>query len=132
MANYRRDRINDAMLQEVAIILRDIKDPRVRDNFISVTGVDVTPDLKFAKIYYSALYGEEKEIIKGLQSSSGYIRKRLAQSINLRITPELTFVKDRSIAHGAHISSLLNNIEYSDDTNTDEKNDTKEDSDNDK
>jgi len=121
------------MLHEIAIILRDVKDPRVSNNFVSVTEVDVTRDLKFAKIYYSALHGEEKEISKGLHSSSGYIRTRLAQSLNLRITPELSFIKDPSIAHGAHISSILEGIEYADET-TDavENNDTKEDSDNDK
>ena len=126
MANYRRGRINDAMMQEVAVILRDVKDPRVSDNFVSITAVDVTADLKYAKIYYSALSGDAKEIAKGLRSSSGYIRKRLAQSLNLRITPELTFVPDNSISHGAHIASLLESIEISEDDegqedNTDDK-----------
>ncbi len=113
MANYRRGRINDAMKKEVALILRDIKDPRVSDSFVSVTAVDVTPDLKFAKIFYSALSGDPKEITKGLRSSAGYIRRRIAQSLNLRITPELVFIKDTSISHGAHISSILEKIEYS-------------------
>ena len=93
--------------------LREVKDPRVKDAFISVTAVDVTPDLKFAKVYYSAMMGDKKEVAKGLKSSAGYIRRVLAQKMNLRMTPELTFCEDHSIAHGAHISKLLNSIEIS-------------------
>ena len=113
MANYRRGRINDEMQKELAMALREVKDPRVKDAFISVTAVDVTPDLKFAKVYYSAMMGDKKEVAKGLKSSAGYIRRVLAQKMNLRMTPELTFCEDHSIAHGAHISKLLNSIEIS-------------------
>ena len=60
MPNYRRGRINDEMKKELAVIFRDIKDPRVADNFVSVTSVDVTPDLKFAKVYFSAITGDKK------------------------------------------------------------------------
>ena len=95
------------------MVLREIKDPRVKDAFISVTAVDVTPDLKFAKVYYSAMMGDKKEVAKGLKSSAGFVRRQLAQRMNLRMTPELTFVEDHSIAHGAHISKLLNSIEIS-------------------
>jgi ribosome-binding factor A len=60
--------------------------------------------------------GDKKEIAKGLKSSAGYIRRQLAQSLNLRMTPELTFYEDQSIAHGAHISKLLNSIEFAPET----------------
>ncbi len=113
MANYRRGRINDEMQKELAMALREVKDPRVSNAFISVTAVDVTPDLKYAKVYYSAMNGDKKEVAKGLKSSAGYIRKMLAQRMNLRMTPELSFYEDNSIAHGAHISKLLNSIEIS-------------------
>ena len=116
MANYRRGRINDEVQKELAMILREVKDPRVSDAFISVTAVEVTPDLKFAKVYYSAMQGDKKEVAKGLKSSAGYIRRQLAQRLNLRMTPELTFVEDHSIAHGAHISKLLNGIEFAPET----------------
>ena len=116
MANYRRGRINDEMQKDLAQVLRQVKDPRVSEAFISITAVDVTPDLKFAKIYYSAMTGDKKEIAKGLKSSAGYIRRQLAQSLNLRMTPELTFYEDQSIAHGAHISKLLNSIEFAPET----------------
>ena len=115
MANYRRGRINDEVQKELAAILRDVKDPRVSGAFVSVTSVDVTPDLKFAKIYYSSLRGDKKELAKGLRAASGYIRSQIAQRLNLRITPELTFILDDSVAHGAHISKLLNSITFSED-----------------
>jgi ribosome-binding factor A len=111
MAKHRRGRINDEVVKEISSILREVKDPRVSGAFISITAAEVTPDLKFAKIYYSLLTGNEKDVAKGLVSSTGYIRRCLAQSLNLRITPELTFVRDGSIAHGAHISELLHKIE---------------------
>jgi len=110
MANYRRGRINDEMQKELAEILREVKDPRLADTFTSVTGVDVTPDLKYAKVYYSALRGDKKEIRQGLRSSAGYIRRQVAQRMNLRATPEFSFFEDESIAHGAHIAKLLNSI----------------------
>ena len=111
MANYRRGRINDEMQKEVAVILREVKDPRVCNAFISVTAAEVTPDLKYAKIYYSAMRGDPKEVRLGLKSSAGFIRRQVAQRLNLRATPELTFVEDTSIAYGAHIQSLLSSIE---------------------
>ena len=111
MANYRRGRINDEMKKELSLVLREVKDPRVSEAFISVTGVEATPDLKFAKVYYSVFTGDKKEIAKGLRSSAGYIRGQLAKRMNLRMTPELTFVEDGSIAYGAHISKILSGIE---------------------
>ena len=111
MANYRRGRINDEMKKELSLVLREVKDPRLKDAFISVTAVEVTGDLKFAKVYYSAMMGDKKEIAKGLKSSAGYIRREIAQRLNLRMTPEFSFYEDHSIEHGAHISKLLNGIE---------------------
>ena len=111
MANYRRGRINDEVQKVVAAALRDVKDPRVQSAFVSVTAAEVTPDLKYAKIFYSALRGTPKETAAGLRSCSGFIRRQIAQQLNLRVTPELTFVEDQSIAHGAHIAELLHKIE---------------------
>ena len=111
MGKYRTDRINEQFTDEVARILRQIKDPRISGSFISVTHCTVTPDLKYAKIYYSALRGDEKELTRGLRAASSFIRSELAHRMNLRITPELTFVRDTSLAHGAHIASLLHKME---------------------
>ena len=71
MAKYRLGRINDEMQKELSTILRDVKDPRVSSAFISITAVETTPDLKFAKVFYSVLSGDKKEIAKGLKSSAG-------------------------------------------------------------
>lgn len=103
--------------------MREVKDPRVSDAFISITGVDVTPDLKYAKVYYSAMRGEKKEVYLGLKSSAGFIRRQVAQRLNLRVTPEFTFIEDDSIAYGAHISKLLNSIEISKEEDDEENND---------
>lgn len=115
MAKYRRDRINDEMRREMMEILRRVKDPRVQDAFVSVTAVDCTADLKYAKIYYSALRGDEKELAKGLKAASGFIRREIASGMNLRITPELSFVRDDSITYGAHIASILNKLDIPED-----------------
>ena len=114
MANYRRGRINDEVRKAISEILREVKDPRVSSAFISITGADVTPDLKFAKIYYSLLGADgnaekEKKVAEGLKSSNGYIRRALARAVDLRQTPELTFVQDDSIDKGAHILDMLRN-----------------------
>ena len=111
MANYRRGRINDEMKKELALVLREVKDPRISDAFISVTAVEVTGDLKYAKVYYSAMMGDKKEVAKGLKSSAGYIRREIARRLNLRMTPEFSFYEDHSIEHGAKISKLLGGIE---------------------
>ena len=110
MAKYRQGRINDEFQKEIAMILRDVKDPRVSGAFISVTGATVTPDLRNAKVYYSSLTGDKKEIKKGLQAANGFIRSQIARRMNLRITPELNFVKDGSIEHGAKIAKLLDEV----------------------
>lgn len=122
MAKYRRDRINDEMRRELMDILRRVKDPRVQDAFVSVTAVDCTADLKYAKIFYSALRGDEKELAKGLKAASGFIRRELASGMNLRITPELSFVRDDSITYGAHIASILNRLDIPEDDGTSDGN----------
>jgi ribosome-binding factor A len=111
MANYRRGRINDEVKKELSVILREVKDPRISDAFISITSVEVSGDLKFAKVYYSAMMGDKKEVAKGLKSSAGFIRREIARRLNLRMTPEFSFYEDHSIEHGAKISKLLNGIE---------------------
>ncbi len=110
MAKYRRGRINDAVAQELAIALRDVCDPRIVNNFVSITSADVSPDLKFAKIYYSVM-GDSKEAGIALKGAAGLFRRHLAQTLNLRITPELAFCPDASIEHGAKISKILHSLD---------------------
>lgn len=122
MAKHRQGRINDEFQKEVAMILREVKDPRVAGAFVSVTAAEVTPDLKYAKVYYSALMGDKKEVRLGLRSSAGFIRGQIAKRMNLRITPEITFVEDSSIEYGAKISKILEGITYSDDNSDNTEN----------
>ena len=115
MPKYRRNRINESVTEEISAILREVKDPRVAGAMLTITGSDVTADLKFAKIYYS-VYGEftgeeEKELKKGLRSVSSFIRSQLAQRLNLWITPELSFIKDNGVKHGADIAAILKTLE---------------------
>ena len=114
MAKYRQGRINDEFQKEAAMILRDVKDPRVSNAFISVTAAEVTPDLKYAKVYYSSLMGDKKEVKMGLRAAAGFIRGQIARRMNLRITPEITFVEDGSIEYGAKISKILEGITITD------------------
>ena len=111
MPSYRKERINDEVTRTVADALRSVKDPRVSQKFITVTQSRVSGDLKYARIYFSVMgkpdAAEIKEIKKGLQSAAGYLRHALAEQINMRITPELSFEYDDSIEHGAHIEQLL-------------------------
>ena len=111
MAGYRRARINDETVKALSVIVREVKDYRVSGALVSITGADVTPDLKFAKVYFSVIGGDGKEVRQGLESANGFIRKRLAQTLNLRITPEIKFYEDTSMEYGANISRLLNKIE---------------------
>ncbi len=110
MANYRRDRINDAVFKECAVALRELRDPRIQNNFVSITRAEVAPDLRNATIHFSTM-NEEKEVKAALTRATGYFRRHLATTLNLRLTPELRFVADHSIEYGAHISKLLHDIE---------------------
>lgn len=121
MAKYRRGRINEEMQKELTMILRRVKDPRVSEAFISITAADCTPDLKYAKIYYSVMGGDQKEVAKGLKAATSFIRRELASSLNLRITPELTFLADDSVAYGAHIASILNTLDIKPEEDEDEE-----------
>ena len=109
MAKYRRGRINDAVAQELAIALREVREPKVIDNFVSITRAEVAPDLRNATVYFSCM-GDSKEALEGLKKCTGMLRHHLATTLNLRITPELNFVKDGSIEHGAKIAKLLDEV----------------------
>ena len=106
MSSNRIGRINEEIQRELAAL-----DPRVADaGLISVTAVETTPDLKYAKIYVSVLdKSASAQALKGLKSASGWLRRELGQALNLRSTPELSFVRDDSIDKGAHILDMLRN-----------------------
>ena len=109
--NNRLERINEELKKEISHIINyDLKNPNVT-GMISVTRANITPDLKYAKIYVSILNSKNvKETLAGLKKSSGFIRTEIAKRINLRITPELIFELDDSIEYGARIDSILKDI----------------------
>ena len=109
MPSNRIGRVNEEIQRELSSLIRTVKDPRVADaGMVSVTAVEATPDLKYAKIYVSALNKDSSgQLLKGLKSAAGYLRRELGQRLNLRATPELSFVRDDSIDKGAHILDLL-------------------------
>ena len=109
MASNRIGRINEEIQRELASLIPTVKDPRV-SGMISVTAVNTTPDLKYAKVYISVLDKQDcEQVLKGLKSAAGYLRRELGHTLNLRSTPELTFIRDDSIDHGAHILEMLRN-----------------------
>ncbi|WP_300636616.1 30S ribosome-binding factor RbfA [uncultured Oscillibacter sp.] len=114
MASNRINRINDEIQRELAAQLRNLKDPRV-SGMVSITRVDTTNDLRYARVYVSALdKAREKDVLKGLKSASGFLRRELGHALQLRYTPELQFIGDGSIEHGAHILELLRQEEEKD------------------
>ncbi len=110
MPNYRKARINDEVARVISDALREVKDPRVSSSLVTVTSCEVSGDLKYAKVYFSVFGADKdkiKEIKKGLYSAAGFLRHALAEKINLRITPELSFEHDNAMERGANISELL-------------------------
>ena len=112
MASNRIGRINEEIQKELSSAIRNLKDPRVQDTMISITHVEATPDLRYAKIYVSFLQEEKaKDALKGLKSAGGYLRRELGQALNLRYTPELVWEQDDSIVYGAKMMKLINSLE---------------------
>ena len=123
MANSTRmGRINDDIQLALSSLLRQVKDPRVQQGMISVTRVETTGDLRYAKVWLSVL-GElnEKEFKRGLKSCAPWLRRELGSLLNLRYTPELVFELDHSIEYGAKISRMIEEIE---ETESDDKSDS--------
>ena len=116
MASNRINRINDEIQRELSAQFRGLKDPRVSQvGMVSITRVDTTNDLRYAKVYVSVLdKNQEKDVLKGLKSASGFLRRELGQALQLRYTPELQFIGDDSIQHGARILELLRQEEQKD------------------
>ena len=112
--SIKNTRINGEVQRELSNIIRgETKDPRIAP-FTSVVSVEVAPDLKSCKAYISVL-GDEKvqqDTVEGLKSAEGYIRRQLAQNINLRNTPEIRFILDQSIEYGVNMSKLIDDVNH--------------------
>ncbi|MBE6928115.1 MAG: 30S ribosome-binding factor RbfA [Ruminococcaceae bacterium] len=116
MASNRLGRINEEIQRELSELLREMKDPRLHKTLLSITRVETTPDLRYAKVYVSLLDKQfTKEALAGLKSSAGYLRRELGRSLQLRYTPELHWQADDSITHGAHILELLSKLDIAED-----------------
>ncbi len=131
----RIDKVNEEIRHCLASLLASVKDPRVR-GVVSIVHVDTTPDFKQSRVYISVLNDSDtQEVLKGLKSAAGYLRRELGRMLDLRNTPELLFVRDESIKYGSHILDLLHSIQPApgdeeepsdDDERSDDNNDSDE------
>ena len=121
MASNRIGRINEEVQRELSALIRTLKDPRVSGTgMVTITHVDTTSDLRYARVYVTALDRTgEKDLMRGLKSAAGFLRRELGSRLNLRYTPELQFMSDDSIAHGAHILDLLSHVKPANPANAD-------------
>jgi ribosome-binding factor A len=112
MASNRINRINEEIQKALAELIRELKDPRVQNTMISITRVETTPDLRYAKVYTSFLEENKAEdALKGLKSAGGFLRRELGRTLQLRYTPELVWALDDSITYGARMLKLINSLE---------------------
>lgn len=120
--NNRLIRINEEIKKEIISIIRnEIKDPRI-DKMMTIMQVDTTNDLKYCKVFVSVLATDKikKDTLNGLKIAEGYIRKQLARRVNLRNTPQISFIMDTSIEYSIHMSELLKDINKTDRDDNDE------------
>ena len=117
MSTNRIGRINEEIQRELSELLRNVKDPRVQKTMISITRVQTTSDLRYAKVWFSVLDKDQaKETLKGLKSAGGWLRRELGTRLQLRYTPELVWEEDDSITHGARIFDILATLDIPEDT----------------
>ncbi|MBR4700241.1 MAG: 30S ribosome-binding factor RbfA [Oscillospiraceae bacterium] len=116
MPSNRIGRINEEIQRELSELLREVKDPRVKKTMVSVTRVDTTADLRYAKVYIS-IYDKDlsKEVFRGLKAAGGWLRHELAERLSLRHTPELVWTEDHSITYGARILDILSTLDLPED-----------------
>ncbi|MBQ6757279.1 MAG: 30S ribosome-binding factor RbfA [Oscillospiraceae bacterium] len=116
MPSNRINRVNEDIRLCLSKLITEVKDPRVQQGLLSVVRTETTGDLKYCKVYLSCMgLQSEKDFMKGLKSASGWLRRELSIRLNLRNTPELTFILDKSIEYGAHINSIINSLDIKED-----------------
>jgi ribosome-binding factor A len=113
MPSFKIGRTTEDIRRELSAILREVKDPRVKDCLLSLVRVEVTNDLSYCTVYVSTMEGMDrtKTAVAGLKSAAGYIRHELGKRLSLRHVPEMLFKATDSIEYGAHISKLLHDLE---------------------
>ncbi|MFN2339889.1 MAG: 30S ribosome-binding factor RbfA [Halanaerobium sp.] len=114
MTKKRAIRVGELLKEEISqIVLREMKDPRI--GFVSVTDVEVSGDLRHAKVFIS-VYGsdrEKEETLEGLQQAQGFVRKLVGERVKIHHTPEIIFRYDDSIENGVHISEIIKDLKES-------------------
>ena len=121
MASNRILLINEEIQKELSALLRTVKDPRVQDVMISITRVETTPDLRYTKVYVSFLQENKvADAMAGLRSAAGFLRRQLAQNLQLRYAPEIQWALDDSITYGAKMLELINNLPISEQSREEE------------
>ena len=110
MTNIKIERLNHAFQEEISmIIMTEIKDEDIK--FVTITGVDTTSDLSYAKVYFTVLDETKKETtLEALTGAASFIRSKLAERVEIRHTPELKFIYDTSIEYGNHIEEIIDSI----------------------
>lgn len=109
MAGYRISRVSEDIRREITALVRELKDPRVKDKMLTVVRVEVSSDASFAKVYVSDFNGIDsaKEAVRGLAAATGYIRREVGSRLHLRKTPELKFIADDSVEQGFNLFKKL-------------------------
>ena len=121
MASKRINGINQEIQKELSDLLRSVKDPRVQDVMISITRAETTPDLRYTKVYVSFLQENKvADAMAGLRSAAGFLRRQLAQNLQLRYAPEIQWALDDSITYGAKMLELINNLPISEQSREEE------------
>lgn len=110
MVNIRISRLNHVFMQEISnILMTEVKDEAIQ--FVTITDVEITSDLSYAKVYFTVLEESRKaEVVAALEKASHFIRGKLSERVEIRHTPELKFVYDESIAYGEHIEDIIKKI----------------------
>ena len=122
MASNRIGRINEEIRAELSDILRSVKDPRVSQAMVTITHVDTTSDLRYARVYVTALERTgEKDLMRGLKSAAGFLRRQLGTNLRLRYAPEIVWAHDDSITYGAKMLNLINSLGVKHDEDSDEE-----------
>ena len=123
MSQSRIGRINEEIMRELSTAIRGLEDPRVQQ-MLSITAVDTASDLRTAKVYVSVFDKEKSaEVLKGLKSAAGYLRRHIGAALQLRHTPELIFIEDHSIENGARIFDILSTLDIPEEPNDESGND---------
>ena len=121
MSMYRNDRTAEDIKREITAVIRELKDPRVKDKLLTVVRIELAGDLSFGKVYISALEGYDTAVnaVKGLQHAQGLVRREVANRLRLRKSPELKFIADDSVRKGIELWQDFESKTRKDKTNED-------------